>query len=126
MKYLIQSLLFDEKNHLVEFTIEEEIKEDSKGRFIEMIMEIPDYIEHWDDYELKLFYEWIFLFKKYIPVNFEILVDEWIRGERLIQINQILDILKDDISFIEDIDDYNKCLQLLKYNNITKNVRREL
>jgi len=124
MKYLIQSLLFDEKNHLVEFTIEEEIKEDSKGRFIEMIMEIPDYIEHWDDYELKLFYEWIFLFKKYIPVNFEILVDEWIRGERLIQINQILDILKDDISFIEDIDDYNKCLQLLKYNNITKNVRR--
>ncbi len=126
MKYLIQSLLFDEKNHLVEFTIEEEIKEDSKERFIEMIMEIPDYIEHWDDYELKLFYEWIFLFKKYIPVNFEILVDEWIRGERLIQINQILDILKDDISFIEDIDDYNKCLQLLKYNNITKNVRREL
>lgn len=62
------------------------------------------------------------MFKKYIPVNFEKLVDEWIGGERVIQINQMLDVLKDDLSCMEDIDDYNKCLNLLKYS-ITKNIR---
>ena len=122
MKYLTQSLLLGEEGHLVEFTIEDKIKEDSEESFIEMVMEVPEYIEHWDNYELKLFYEWIFLFKKYIPFNFEKLVDEWISGERLIQINQMLDVLKDDLSCMEDIEDYNKCLNLLKYS-VTKNVR---
>jgi len=122
MKYLIQSLILCDVGNVVEFTIEENVKEDNDDRYIEMIMEIPEYINHWDNYELKLFYEWIFLYKKYIPVNFEILVDEWINKERKRQISLISETLRIDLSCMEDIENYNNCIKLLNLN-INKNVR---
>jgi hypothetical protein len=115
MKYLIQSLNINESNmHLVEFSIEQKIVKDSDNKFIQLVMEIPQYISHWDNFELKLFYEWIFLYKRYIPLNFENLVDEWIEKEREDQISIMAGILQSDLSYIEDIKDFNKCLELLK------------
>lgn len=122
MKYLIQSLILKEVGHLVEFTIENSIAEDSESRYVELVVEIPYYIEHWDDYELKLFYEWVFLINRFIPVNFEILVDQWIK-ERKEQISIVAEILNQDLSCIEDIEYYNKCLVLLS-KDIAKNRER--
>lgn len=119
MKYLIQSLIIKEVGHLVEFTIENSKVEDSEERYVELVMEIPYYIEHWDNFELKLFYEWVFLINRFIPIDFELLVDQWIK-ERKEQIGIVAEILNQDLSCIEDIEDYNKCLNLLN-KDITKN-----
>jgi hypothetical protein len=119
MKYLIQSLNVKEVGHLVEFTVENSKAEDTEDRYVELVIEIPYYIEHWDNYELKLFYEWVYLINRFIPINFELLVDQWIK-ERKEQIGVVADILNQDFSCIEDVEDYNKCLTLLS-KDITKN-----
>ena len=115
MKYLIQSLNINESNKaLVIFSVEEKIVEDTDNKLVQLIMEIPDYITHWDNFELKLFYEWVFLYKRYIPLNFEDLVDQWIDNGREGQLVIMAGILQSDLSFVEDVKDFNKCLELLK------------
>jgi len=118
MKYLIQSLNINESNKaLVIFSVEEKIVEDTDNKLVQLIMEIPYYITHWDNFELKLFYEWVFLYKRYIPLNFEDLVDQWIDNEREGQLIIMAGILQSDLSFVEDVKDFNKCLELLKCKN---------
>lgn len=119
MKYLIQSLVLKEFGHLVEFTVENSKAEDTEERYVELVVEIPYYIEHWDNYELKLFYEWVYLINRFVPINFEFLVDQWIK-ERKEQISTVAGILNQDLSCIEDIEDYNKCLNLLG-KDVSKN-----
>lgn len=119
MKYLIQSLNVKEVGYLVEFTIENSKVEDTEERYVELVVEIPYYIEHWDNYELKLFYEWVYLINRFVPINFEFLVDQWIK-ERKEQISTVAGILNQDLSCIEDIEDYNKCLNLLS-KDVSKN-----
>lgn len=115
MKYLIQSLNINESNKpLVIFSVEEKVVEDTDNKLVQLIIEIPDYITHWDNFELKLFYEWVFLYKRYIPLNFEDLVDQWIDNEREDQLVIMAGILQSDLSFVEDVKDFNKCLELLK------------
>lgn len=82
--------------------------------YVNIIVEIPNMISHWDKLELCIFYQWMIYQNRYIPINLEPFVDKWISGERIEHLNALISVNSFDASCPEDIEDHDRCIELLK------------
>lgn len=69
-----------------------------------LILEVPYSISHWDLYELSIFYQWIMLYQRYLPINLDKFIDIWINEERYNQFNIIATLIEKDSVCLEDIE----------------------